>query len=72
VDNESISGHELLILAETSLVSAAAVRLGCGTAGGDDAKSSPPRPPARLLWATRVRDRAPTYRTIVDVDVAGD
>jgi SAM-dependent methyltransferase len=72
LNNEAIAAHHRLVVAENSMIPAAALRLACvpleammrsrrrrirGLVG-------------RMLWAARGRDRPPTYRTIVAVDLA--
>jgi Methyltransferase domain len=70
--NESISAHERLIVAETSLFSGAALRLACIPL---EALVTSRRRRAHdlarhLLCRVGGGDRPPTYRTIVLVDVA--
>ena len=72
--NESITAHERLILAETSLISGGALRLACGPLEAliRSRRHRARRFGAWLLRAARGGDRAPTYRTIVVVDFAVD
>ena len=70
--NENIAAHERLIAAELSLVPAVFLRLACRPLEHLLA-SRRPRARAsagRVLQRVRARDHAPTYRTVISVDIA--
>jgi SAM-dependent methyltransferase len=69
--SESIAAHDRLIIAENSLIPAAALRLACRplTALMRSRRPRARRLVARILRAVRGGDRPPNYRVIVAVEI---